>query len=115
MFCCVPLSVVSLLLFVPPLHIVCRVENQIASRIVGVSALGQSTPLLGLLSTLMDLPTALPLPWTFPRVCIGAACSGFSTKHRVVHWDDASVLNVCVGLAVWAQQTGLKVFSKVQH
>lgn len=97
------------------LHVACRVGNQTARGIVGVSALAQSTPLLGLFSTLMDLPMALPLLCMFPRVCIGAACSGFGTKHRVIHWYNASVLNVCIGLAVWAQQTGLKVFSKVQH
>lgn len=71
--------------------------------------------LLRLFSTLMDLPTALPLQWMFPRVCIGSVCSGFITKHHVIHWDNASVLSVCICLAVWAQQAGLKVFSKVQH
>lgn len=109
------LSVVSLLLFISISAPCLQSRKPGCERNCWDPCLVQRILLLGLFSTLMDLPTALPLQWMFPRVCIGSFCSGFITKHHVIHWDNASVLNVCICLAVWAQQTGLKVFSKVQH
>lgn len=114
-FCCIlPLSAVSLLLFVslPPHCLQSRKPD--CERNCWGPCPGMERSLLGPFSTLMELPM-VPLLWMFPRVRIGAACSGFSTKRRVIHWTNTSVLNVCIGLAVWAQQTGLKVFSEVQH
>jgi len=117
LFCCVLLlSVISCLSFfpLPPAH--CLESRKLdCERNFGVSTLAQWSLLLGLSSTLTELPSGLPLPWMFPRVCVGTACTGFSAKRHVMHWDNVSVLNVCIGLAVWAQQTGLGVFSKVQH
>lgn len=113
-FCILPSSVVSLLLFVSlPAHCLQSRKPDCKRNCWGLCP-GTGCSLLGLFSTLMELPM-VSLLWMFPRVCIGAAWSGFSRKLRVIHWDNASVLNVCIGLAVWAQQTGLKVFSKVQH
>lgn len=109
------LCVVSLLLFISVSSPRLQSRKPGCERNCWDPCLVQRILLLGLFSTLMDLPTALPLQLMFPRVWIGSVCSGFITKRHVIHWDNASVLNVCICLAVWAQQAGLKVFSKVQH
>lgn len=109
------LCVVSILLFISISSAFLQSRKSVCERNHSDPCLVRRILFLGLFSTQMDLPTALPLQWMFPRVCIGSVCSGFITKHHVMHWDNASVLNVCICLAVWAQQAGLKVFSKVQH
>lgn len=58
----------------------------------------------------MELPTVLPLSQMFPRVNIGVACSAFSTKYQVIYWNNATLLNIYIGLAVWGNQTELNVF-----
>lgn len=94
------LCVVSILLFISISSSFLQSRKSVCERNHSDPCLVRRILLLGLFSTQMDLPTALPLQWMFPRVCIGSVCSGFITKHHVMHWDNASVLNVCICLAV---------------